>query len=102
MSKSLELELPGENAVGGSKSSCWTGVAWRDYLNESICGLVNAAIVIPVMFSFANIIFRDPIFSPYLPLLSKLVMFSGVVHQSAFLIFSNFPFAIGKKILQSY
>jgi len=39
----------------------------QDYVNEGICGCINAAIVIPVMFSFANIIFRDPIFSPFLP-----------------------------------
>jgi MFS superfamily sulfate permease-like transporter len=69
---------------------------YRDYVNEGVCGMINAAIIIPVMFSFANIIFRDPIFAPYLPLLSKLVMFSGVVHQGCFLIFSNFPFAVGQ------
>lgn len=39
----------------------------RDYCNEAICGAINAAIIIPVMFSFANIIFRDPIFAPFLP-----------------------------------
>ena len=27
---------------------------------------------------------------------SKLVMFSGVVHQLAFMAFSNFPFAVGQ------
>ena len=69
---------------------------YREYLNELVCGMINAAIIIPVMFSFANIIFRAPIFAPYLPLLSKLVMFSGVVHQGCFLMFSNFPFAVGQ------
>jgi MFS superfamily sulfate permease-like transporter len=65
-------------------------------LSVSICyGLVNAIIVLPVIMSFGNIIYHDEFFRPYLPVLVKLTVVSGVVHQLCFAFFSTLPFAIG-------
>ena len=58
-------------------------------------GLVNAVIVCPVIMSFGNIIYHDAFFRPYLPVLVKLTVVSGVMHQLAFSMFSTLPFAVG-------
>jgi hypothetical protein len=59
-------------------------------------GIINATIVIPVILSFATIIYRDPIFAPYLHSLIQLTLFSSIVHQLLFSTCSTLPFAIGQ------
>ncbi|KAJ1455996.1 hypothetical protein M885DRAFT_518906 [Pelagophyceae sp. CCMP2097] len=59
-------------------------------------GLVAAAMCAPVMMSFASIIFADPFFRPFYPLLVKLVLFSAAVHQVCFTCGSSMPFAVGQ------
>lgn len=59
-------------------------------------GLINATIVLPVLMSFASIIYRDQEFAPYMPILIKLTTISGVVHQLCFSAFSSLPFAVGQ------
>mmetsp|Transcript_27807 Transcript_27807/g.55686 ORF Transcript_27807/g.55686 Transcript_27807/m.55686 type:complete len:654 (+) Transcript_27807:171-2132(+) len=59
-------------------------------------GIVNAAILLPIMMSFGNIIYRDAFFTPYLPTLIKLTVLSSFVHQMIFSTFSGLPFAIGQ------
>eukprot|EP00051_Salpingoeca_urceolata_P016802 m.225666 g.225666 ORF g.225666 m.225666 type:complete len:984 (-) comp18784_c0_seq2:379-3330(-) len=63
-----------------------------------IFGLVNSIILVPVMISFAQIIFRDEYFqSPdRMPYLIKLVMLSSTVHQLCFTLFSSLDFAVGQ------
>ncbi|RQM21199.1 hypothetical protein B5M09_010007 [Aphanomyces astaci] len=46
--------------------------------------------------SFSQIIFRDPVFQPYLADLVKLTMVSGAVHQICFSVLSTLPFAVGQ------
>lgn len=58
-------------------------------------GVINATIVIPVVMSFGNIIYQNTAFAPYMPVLIKLTMVSGVVHQLCFSAFSSLPFAVG-------
>lgn len=59
-------------------------------------GLINAVIVLPVLMSFGSIIYRDEAFAPYLPVLIKLTVVSGMVHQLCFSTFSTLPFAVGQ------
>lgn len=59
-------------------------------------GLINATIVLPVIMSFGSIIYHDPFFRPYLPVLVKLTVFSGMVHQVCFSSISSLPFAVGQ------
>ena len=61
-------------------------------------GLVNTAIVLPVIMSFGSIIYHDEFFRPYLSVLMKLTTISGAVHQITFSTASSLPFA-GKFIL---
>jgi MFS superfamily sulfate permease-like transporter len=58
-------------------------------------GMINCTIVLPVIMSFGNIIYRDNAFADYMPVLIKLTLFSGMVHQLCFSIFSTLRFAVG-------
>ena len=57
-------------------------------------GIINTVIVLPVLMSFGSIIYHDDFFRPYLPILIKLTVISGVVHQFSFSTFSTLPFAV--------
>mmetsp|Transcript_2963 Transcript_2963/g.5423 ORF Transcript_2963/g.5423 Transcript_2963/m.5423 type:complete len:709 (-) Transcript_2963:29-2155(-) len=59
-------------------------------------GIVNVFIVLPVVMSFASIIYHDEFFRPYMPVLMKLTVCSGVVHQLTFSTLSSLPFAVGQ------
>ena len=59
-------------------------------------GLVNSIMCVPVLYGYASIIFRNEIYSPFMPSLSKLCLFSSVVHQCVFSSMSTLPFAIGQ------
>jgi MFS superfamily sulfate permease-like transporter len=65
------------------------------YLYCLIYAVVNAIIAVPSLFGYAAVIFNNPVFSPHMNALSKLLIFSSLVHQLGFLIFSSLPFAIG-------
>jgi hypothetical protein len=59
-------------------------------------GIINATIVMPVIMSFGSIIYRNEAFQPYMPVLIKLTLVSGLVHQLCFSTFSSLPFAVGQ------
>ncbi|TDH66117.1 uncharacterized protein CCR75_001393 [Bremia lactucae] len=59
-------------------------------------GVLNTVILVPLMISFAQIIFRDPEFQPYMNDLVKLVLVSAAVHQLCFTCVSSLPFAMGQ------
>ncbi|KAI2510270.1 secondary active sulfate transmembrane transporter [Fragilaria crotonensis] len=63
---------------------------------SALYGLINAFIVLPVLMSFGSIIYRDEAFAPYMPVLVKLTVVSGMVHQLCFSTFSGLPFAVGQ------
>jgi len=44
---------------------------------------------------YAAVIFNHPVFQPHMNALSKLVLFSSLLHQLGFALFSTLPFAIG-------
>lgn len=50
----------------------------------------------PVTISFGSIIYQDPFFQPYLPILMKLTLISCIVHQYCFATLSSLPFAVGQ------
>ncbi|ETW00146.1 hypothetical protein, variant [Aphanomyces invadans] len=63
---------------------------------NTIYGLINAILAIPTMYGYAAIIFSHPDFATFMPILTKLVMLSSVVHQIMFSLLSSLPFAIGQ------
>jgi SulP family sulfate permease len=51
---------------------------------------------IPCLYGYASVIFNHSIYQPHINALSKLVIFSSVVHQFCFTSFSTLPFSIGQ------
>lgn len=88
---------PGE-PVPGRKQGPAVGEAPEAgrYTRAAVTGAVNAVVALPIMLSFAAIIFRDPFFHPYLGSLVKLVFLASALHQAAFAAFSTLPFAVGQ------
>lgn len=58
-------------------------------------GGINCTIIVPVIMSFGNIIYRDDAFVEHMPILIKLTLFSGAIHQLCFSSFSTLKFAVG-------
>ncbi|KAH9260292.1 hypothetical protein BASA81_001462 [Batrachochytrium salamandrivorans] len=65
----------------------------RSLISSSV---VNACLCVPCLFGYASIIFSPPVFHPFLPLLTKLVILSSAVHQMVFSLVSPMWFAIGQ------
>ncbi|KAE8960276.1 hypothetical protein PR002_g30270, partial [Phytophthora rubi] len=59
-------------------------------------GIINSILTIPTMYGYAVILFSHKDFEDFMPALSKLVMFSSVVHQVMFTLMSSLPFSIGQ------
>jgi len=89
--KDLEIEetltKEDEEEKGQRDLPAWVNVLY---------GMINATIVLPVLMSFGSIIYRDDAFAPYIPVLVKLTLVSGIVHQLCFSTFSSLPFAVGQ------
>lgn len=60
-----------------------------------IYAVVNVVIAVPGLFGYAAVIFNHPIYSDHMNALSKLLIFSSMIHQLGFFLFSSLPFAIG-------
>jgi len=65
------------------------------YIFCVIYAIVNVIVAAPALYGYAAVIFNNPVFNDHMNALSKLLIFSSLVHQLGFLIFSSLPFAIG-------
>lgn len=83
---------------GESKCNNFADVStWLTDLGVNVLyGMINASIVLPVLLSFASIIYQDAFYSPFMPVLVKLTLASGIIHQICFSTFSSLPFAVGQ------
>ena len=59
-------------------------------------GTINAIMCIPIMISFTSIIFQDQAYREVLPSLIKIMLFSCMIHQICFTVFSGLTFAVGQ------
>lgn len=60
-----------------------------------VYALINVIISVPGLYGYAHVIFSHEVFASHMNALSKLVIFSSLMHQLAFTLFSSLPFAIG-------
>jgi sulfate permease, SulP family len=65
------------------------------FLYYLVYAAVNMIISAPSLYGYAAVIFNNPVFDTHMNALSKLVLFSSLVHQLGFLLFSSLDFAIG-------
>ena len=89
-----EGDLPG--VAAGVDDDVVVEVSGNPKWISILYGLINATIVLPVLMSFASIIYRDQAFAPYMSILVKLTTVSGIVHQFYFSTLSSLPFAVGQ------
>jgi SulP family sulfate permease len=61
-----------------------------------VFGLINSVATIPALVAYAAIVFKDPIYAPYLDQLCKFFFLSSAVHQAVFCVLSSLPFAVGQ------
>lgn len=83
---------------GPSISSGGTGTSSKGldhYLYCVIYAIVNVIISAPGLYGYAAVIFNNPVYSNHMNALSKLVIFSSLIHQLGFFLFSTLDFAIG-------
>ncbi|KAL4099362.1 hypothetical protein PRIC1_007168 [Phytophthora ramorum] len=66
------------------------------FTNAIMYGIINSILTIPTMYGYAVILFSHRDFEDFMPALSKLVIFSSVVHQVMFTLMSSLPFSIGQ------
>ncbi|KAG6963370.1 hypothetical protein JG688_00008181 [Phytophthora aleatoria] len=64
--------------------------------NAIMYGIINSILTIPTMYGYAVILFSHKDLEDFMPALSKLVIFSSVVHQVMFTLMSSLPFSIGQ------
>lgn len=65
------------------------------YLYCIIYAIVNVIISAPGLYGYTAVIFNNPVFDNHMNALSKLVIFSSLIHQLGFFLFSTLDFAIG-------
>lgn len=76
-----------------SKKGEFKGVS--HYLFCLVYAIVNVIVAAPALFGYAAVIFNNPVYSDHMNALSKLLVFSSLIHQLGFLLFSSLSFAIG-------
>jgi hypothetical protein len=96
VSSNNDVVLSGHKASSSSSPSTSTGCKGvYHYLYCLIYAIVNVIIAVPGLFGYAAVIFNNPIYSPHMNALSKLLIFSSLIHQLGFVLFSSLSFAIG-------
>lgn len=90
--------VPSANSLERAASAASTTAKEKahDVGIAAVYGLINSIVTIPVILSFASIIFQHPLYQPVLGPLVKLVFLSCALHQLIFVIFSTLPFAVGQ------
>eukprot|EP00804_Cyclotella_cryptica_P022107 CCRYP_011586-RE/>CCRYP_011586-RE protein AED:0.10 eAED:0.10 QI:247/1/1/1/0.41/0.53/13/246/985 len=68
----------------------------ESFLYYVIYAFVNSIMCLPCLYGYASVIFNHAIYQPHINALSKLVIFSSVIHQCCFTLFSTLPFSIGQ------
>lgn len=65
------------------------------FLYYVVYALVNVIISAPGLYGYAAVIFNHPVYESHMNALSKLVIFSSLIHQLGFTLFSTLDFSIG-------
>ena len=59
-------------------------------------GSVQAALSLPLLYALPSAIFSHPLYGPYLPAITKLVLLSAILHGAHIVARSALPFAVGQ------
>ncbi|GFR39589.1 hypothetical protein Agub_g49, partial [Astrephomene gubernaculifera] len=64
--------------------------------NSIVFGMINAVVSMPTLIAYAAIVFKAPLYAPYLDSLCRFFFFSSAVHQLVFVCLSSLSFAVGQ------
>ena len=67
-----------------------------NYVNILLYAIITCLVVIPVTISFTYVIFQDEIYQQHISILSKLLLFSSLIHMIIINLNSSLPYAIGQ------
>ena len=81
------------NSTGSDKN---TDKGKNGFILIIIYGLINTIMCVPCLYGYASVIFNHDVFQQDINALSKLVLFSSLVHMACFSISSSLPFSIGQ------
>jgi hypothetical protein len=100
--KKNDLPIPGSPrtpsrspSLLGEASKSDRNVGSQKFLYYIVYALVNVIISAPGLYGYSAVIFNNQAFENHMNALSKLVLFSSLIHQLGFLLFSTLDFAIG-------
>jgi hypothetical protein len=85
----------GSDSGDGSRKAAAGGASPAAFAYYLVYAFVNCIISVPCLYGYAAVIFNHPVFGARMDALSKMVVFSSLLHQLAFTLFSGLPFAIG-------
>lgn len=90
------LALVHNNLFFSSPPTILTVSNVQGFIYYIVYALVNAIMCVPCLYGYASVVFAHDVYQSHVNALSKLVIFSSLVHQCCFSIFSTLPFAIGQ------
>lgn len=61
-----------------------------------VFGAINSVATIPALVAYAAIVFKDPVYAPYIDQLCKFFFLSSAIHQTVFCLLSTLPFSVGQ------
>lgn len=61
-----------------------------------VSGLINSILLCPTIVSFASVVFRETRYAEFIPMLVRLMFFSGFIHQFVITCGSSMRFAVGQ------
>ncbi|GLI60655.1 hypothetical protein VaNZ11_002855 [Volvox africanus] len=66
------------------------------FFSAVVFGIINAVVSMPTLIAYAAIVFKAPLYAPYIDSLCRFFFFSSGIHQLVFVGLSTLPFAIGQ------
>jgi hypothetical protein len=82
--------------AGAASPAASGGTAAQTAAQGLAYGTINAIAAIPALVAFAAIVFREPVYAPYLDRLCKMFFLSSALHQGVFCLLSSLPYAVGQ------
>ncbi|GIL50885.1 hypothetical protein Vafri_6858 [Volvox africanus] len=66
------------------------------FFSAVVFGIINAVVSMPTLIAYTAIVFKAPLYTPYIDSLCRFFFFSSGIHQLVFVALSTLPFAIGQ------
>ncbi|GAB4817875.1 hypothetical protein N2152v2_004921 [Parachlorella kessleri] len=93
---SPEFEPSGDRGVNEAKPRGGQSLPETPLSRALVFGSINSIATVPTLIAFAAIVFKAPVYAPYIDLLCKFFFLASAVIQAVFCMQSSLPYAIGQ------